>query len=344
MWKVPRSTPRPPHGPLRGAGRGARIAPFAALYVAVLALYLVLYWDSLTPRKVTLLLGTAALTAVLVVAVPWDRLPQGAQVVVPLAALGLVMMMQVFALPADLDTAILMLAPLVWSALYGIEWEVILVTTLVIGGVLGLQLAGALSGTPVGLTGWTEAISLAGTAVILAYLLMHARAEARTDALTGLANRRAWDLLLASDVARVSRYGGALAVAMMDLDNFKAFNDQHGHARGDQHLAACASAWSAALRANDVLARLGGEEFAVLLLEADTDDLLAVLQRLLGATPNGQTCSIGVARWNGSEDATTLTARADGALYAAKVQGRNRLVVGDGPRETTKGRTRAALR
>ena len=123
------------------------------------------------------------------------------------------------------------------------------------------------------------------------------------------------------------RHPGPLAVALIDLDNFKRFNDAFGHPQGDRHLAESAAAWARCLRGNDHLARVGGEEFAVLLVGADRATARAVLQRLACATPNEQTCSIGVAQWDGREDAAALMARADDALYAAKAAGRDRIVI-----------------
>ena len=105
-------------------------------------------------------------------------------------------------------------------------------------------------------------------------LLARLQSTARTDALTGLPNRRVWDEDLERELARARRHGGALCLAMLDLDRFKAFNDQHGHQAGDQLLAAAATAWRPELRATDTLARYGGEEFAVLLPHSDEEGAL----------------------------------------------------------------------
>ena len=90
---------------------------------------------------------------------------------------------------------------------------------------------------------------------------------------------------------------------MLDLDNFKRYNDTHGHAGGDQLLRAATAAWSTQLRASDLLARHGGEEFTLLLPECDERDALALVERLRAATPAGQTVSAGLAQWDGTEDA-----------------------------------------
>ena len=160
-----------------------------------------------------------------------------------------------------------------------------------------------------------------------ARLLEQLRSTARTDPLTGLANRRAWDDELARELVRSRRYESRLCLAMLDLDHFKRFNDARGHQAGDGLLEEAARAWSAQLRPTDTLARYGGEEFALLLPHCDTDTAEAIVARLLGAVPGGQTASCGIAEWDGSETAEALTARADAALYMAKRGGRAQAVL-----------------
>lgn len=150
--------------------------------------------------------------------------------------------------------------------------------------------------------------------------------EARRDALTGLANRRAWDELVADEFARTRRSGAPLAVALLDLDRFKDYNDLHGHQAGDRLLKEAAAAWRGELRATDVLARWGGEEFALLLPACGAAEAAALLERVRARTPSGQTCSAGVAQWDGSEDPDGFVRRADLALYEAKRGGRDRVV------------------
>jgi diguanylate cyclase (GGDEF)-like protein len=158
-------------------------------------------------------------------------------------------------------------------------------------------------------------------------LLARLHATARTDPLTGLPNRRVWDEDLERELERARRHGGDLCLAMLDLDRFKAYNDEHGHQAGDELLAATATAWRPALRATDTIARYGGEEFAVLLPHSDEEGAMIVIERLLESVPFGQTASAGVAVWDGVESATGLLARADAALYAAKGAGRARASV-----------------
>jgi diguanylate cyclase (GGDEF)-like protein len=146
---------------------------------------------------------------------------------------------------------------------------------------------------------------------------------ARTDSLTGVANRRAWDEEFPRELARAARSGRPLCLALLDLDHFKDYNDRHGHQAGDRLLKAAAAAWQGKLRKTDLLARHGGEEFSVLLPDCELDNAMEIAERLRTAHPNG-TCSIGVAHWDRRESPAELVARADRALYAAKEGGRNR--------------------
>lgn len=149
---------------------------------------------------------------------------------------------------------------------------------------------------------------------------------AATDPLTGLANRRRLDDWLGDEMRRARRGKRDLSLGIVDLDHFKDYNDSHGHAAGDALLAACAQAWQAELRDSDLLARYGGEEFVVGLPGCGLEDAVERLEQLRLAMPGGETCSIGVAYWDGIERPAELIERADSALYAAKSSGRNRVL------------------
>ena len=151
-----------------------------------------------------------------------------------------------------------------------------------------------------------------------AQLLAQVEALARTDALTGVANRRVWDEELPRELGRSLRTGDPLCVAIMDLDHFKRYNDTHGHQGGDRLLKETAAAWRNTVRSTDLLARYGGEEFALLAPSCPLEDVGFLADRLRSAVPGGATVSIGVAAWDGQESADELVARADSALYAAK--------------------------
>jgi diguanylate cyclase (GGDEF)-like protein/PAS domain S-box-containing protein len=157
-------------------------------------------------------------------------------------------------------------------------------------------------------------------------LLARVEAMARTDALTGLPNRRAWDEEVRRELARAGRQGHPLAVVMLDLDHFKAFNDAYGHQAGDGVLAELGRAWRTVVRVSDLVARYGGEEFAALLPACPPDEANAAVERLRAVIPADQTCSAGIAYWDGHETPEALTGRADLALYQAKRTGRDRVV------------------
>jgi diguanylate cyclase (GGDEF)-like protein len=152
---------------------------------------------------------------------------------------------------------------------------------------------------------------------------------AQHDPLTGAANRRAWDRALPVEMDRARRGRTPLAVALLDLDHFKRFNDTYGHQAGDQLLRGATEAWRSLLRSTDLLARYGGEEFAVLLPSSTLGEAVEVLDRLRVATPLAQTFSAGVALWHGDETSDQLIARADTALYQAKQAGRNQVLAAD---------------
>jgi len=160
-------------------------------------------------------------------------------------------------------------------------------------------------------------------------LLARVEAIARTDELTGLANRRAMDEEIRRELTRARRMGYQVTLAMLDLDHFKAYNDRHGHPAGDELLREAANAWRIAVRETDFIARWGGEGFVVLLPSCPSANAADIIGRLRDAVPAPQTVSAGVATWDGLESAESLLARTDRALYEAKRAGRDRLVVTD---------------
>lgn len=166
----------------------------------------------------------------------------------------------------------------------------------------------------------------------------HAHAETRdqlaalatTDPLTGLANQRAFQERLAGECERARRHGRNLGLALIDLDGFKFVNDAHGHQAGDDVLVTVARRAASTVRAGELLARLGGDELALLLPEADAQDTYAAAERirqLIGNEPVGPsgsvTVSVGVSDLGVGGDAEGLMRTADDALYWAKAQGRN---------------------
>jgi diguanylate cyclase (GGDEF)-like protein len=168
----------------------------------------------------------------------------------------------------------------------------------------------------------------AGVAMERADLVDRVTKLARTDPLTGLANRRTWDEALALEQDRARRSAIPMCVALLDLDHFKSYNDSKGHQAGDLLLKEVSAAWRTQLRDIDTIARWGGEEFALMLPACSLDQAETVLKRLQSATPKVITFSAGVARWDERESALHLMQRADAALYSAKQTGRNRVTVG----------------
>ncbi len=180
--------------------------------------------------------------------------------------------------------------------------------------------------------------------VLLQRSLLHAQlqAAARTDAKTGLLNAAAWQREADTEIVRARRTGGSLALVLIDIDHFKRVNDTHGHLVGDQVLASVASALRSQLRDYDVVGRFGGEEFVILLPNADVTEARRVAERL--RTWVGRmvvpvddvmikvTVSAGVAvlRVHGDE-LLDLLAAADLALYRAKELGRDRICLPAGP-------------
>jgi diguanylate cyclase (GGDEF)-like protein len=160
-------------------------------------------------------------------------------------------------------------------------------------------------------------------------LISRLHLRSMTDVLTQLPNRRAFGQELAREMVRAQRSGRPLTLALIDLDRFKDYNDLLGHPRGDALLEQAAIAWKNALRPTDLLARVGGEEFAVLMADSSAQNAGTSLERLRRATPENQTFSAGLAQLAANEPATNLIDRADKALYRAKQAGRNCSVIAD---------------
>lgn len=172
----------------------------------------------------------------------------------------------------------------------------------------------------------TLARTLSNTLARRAQLVGQLAELARVDAVTGVFNRRVWDEELARGLERARRTGRRCSVGLVDLDHFKRYNDAHGHQRGDALLRAAAQAFATRLRGDDLIARFGGDEFAVLLHGCELDQAIQLFERLQNMLPAGQTFSAGIADSEGREGAAQVLARADEALYRAKELGRNRSV------------------
>jgi diguanylate cyclase (GGDEF)-like protein len=318
----------------------SRLWPFAsaALFGALLALVPGAHTNAL---ELGIGVGLTLSVLAAAVAAPWRSLPAWSPVVPAFAYLLAVALLRDATGGAATGFGPLMLLPVFWLALYGTRGQLLAMLV----GVMTVFYAPLLliGGAAYPVVGWRAGALFVVVAAIIGLsthelirrlrALLAERAElltsferlARTDALTGLPNRRAWEDALGTAFAAALRSDRAVSIAVIDLDHFKALNDRHGHPYGDRVLAACAAAWNAELRPGDLLARLGGEEFG-LLLDCRLDAACAVIARLRAATPYHQTCSAGVTEWDHAEATEDLLARADRLLYQAKEQGRDRAV------------------
>jgi len=180
--------------------------------------------------------------------------------------------------------------------------------------------------------------SFAAMAIDNAQLHTRTRLMAITDALTGLYNHRYFQQMFGRELSRAKRYHKPLSLIMMDVDDFKKFNDTYGHPHGDKVLGAMGDILAEALRSTDFAFRYGGEEFIVLLPETDFPSALQVAERLRelvehksagelqGIAPHGVTASVGVASFpRDGETRDELLKSVDGLLYRAKECGKNRV-------------------
>ncbi len=184
---------------------------------------------------------------------------------------------------------------------------------------------------------WFFGVALAGLLVFSlivwnfwqqrARLLQQLEKLARTDSLTGLTNRRAWNEEFPQRLERAKRNLQPLSVAMIDLDHFKRFNDTFGHLKGDALLREMGVVLRSSFRMNDFIARYGGEEFVVAFENCDLEQAKDLLERLRAVTPFAQTFSAGITLTNGAEVPEAVLDRADKAMYFAKQNGRNRVHV-----------------
>jgi diguanylate cyclase (GGDEF)-like protein len=235
---------------------------------------------------------------------------------------------------------ILVMVPVVWTALYGALWMLrATIAAVALGWAFPLLAIGAPSYPAMG---WRSGVLLVALAAIVGVTVQRLVSETReqaeqarrharerdvllsdvsrlalTDPLTGVANRRSWEHRLQLELRSAGESTRPVSLVMLDLDQFKALNDRSGHDAGDRCLKESAAAWSALLRPDDMLARIGGDEFAIVLPACPLEEALAVVDRIRAATV-GTTCSTGVAQWDGHEGPGQLQRRADLELYAAK--------------------------
>jgi diguanylate cyclase (GGDEF)-like protein len=186
---------------------------------------------------------------------------------------------------------------------------------------------------------WNAAMRAAVFCIVLLLLaevrrlVARLREQSRRDELTGLDNRRAFLDLASREIERSRRYRHELSLAYLDIDSFKLVNDRQGHAAGDRVLIALGSLARAAARSVDLVARIGGDEFVVLMPETDAAAALPLAERLCeacsraaGAGEARITCSVGLVTFTRApRDVEELLTRADALMYEAKVAGGNRV-------------------
>lgn len=158
----------------------------------------------------------------------------------------------------------------------------------------------------------------------------------RIDQLTGVLNRRGMDEAFSTEIARFHRSGELLTVALLDIDNFKSLNDQHGHAAGDSALKHLTAVVKRTVRPTDIVTRMGGEEFVVILPNTNLEEAVTIMSRLQRSLTkeyflgNNQklliTFSAGVALFEPEDDVSSILLRADQAMYLAKKSGKNRVM------------------
>ncbi len=289
-----------------------------------------------TPGEGRMLIQAATLTALTVSAMallPWGDLPAAFQAGPALSFLMVTFLIRQATGGPESIYAQLVLVPILWLAVFGSAIELG-------AGIVALSvvLLGPIIATPGAESQWPQALLLIGTSTLVGagvqrlftQLRTHSSALVvltRTDPLTGVGNRRAWDEELEPALQRAEGERSPICIALVDVDHFKEFNDGRGHQAGDRLLKEITAGWRSQLRDGDTLARLGGDEFAIILPKCPLDAAQRIVGRLCAEVPAGQTCSTGLAMWDWIESTGEFIARADAALYEAKEGGRNRIVV-----------------
>jgi len=211
-------------------------------------------------------------------------------------------------------------------------------------GVLMLESAKPNNFTDENVTPLESVADICAGAIQNAHYFEQAQQLAYIDGLTGIYNRRYFEIEISSEIERASRYKGRLAIIMIDIDNFKRLNDEFGHLLGDEVLRQVSNAFGQQLRKIDVVCRYGGEEFAILVPQTSGGNAMEVAEKLrrmveayrFPGVPVKVTISAGVAEFPAhGRTRDELVAAADAALYVSKEAGRNRVSAASAARKTT---------
>jgi diguanylate cyclase (GGDEF)-like protein len=275
-----------------------------------------------------LLLGLSGVSEVLLLR---RQMPRPLHLVPPLAYIGVVAAVRAAAADSYPAFAALLLVPLLWLALRATRTQLGFGLVVASGALM-------LSG-PLQPEGWIEggapALLVCPVACFTVQRLVgkirHQAAMlddlAQRDQLTGALTERAWTDLFDREIVRGERTRDPLSVALVNIDGLSNFNAAYGPESGDELLKRSTAAWRRELRAGDVLGRLDGDTFGIVLPSCTDDGARMVAQRLRTATSDLETCSIGVAEWRPGESRDHVMYRVRSALKSAKEQGRDRVEV-----------------
>jgi len=310
---------RSPVAPVRLARREeARVLAHACVITACVTAFTVAFpFSPTSPRTLGVVLTAVALTLWGSLRLAGDRVRAWQLHAVLAIATGLVTL--VLAASTTPFGALVTAVSYLWIAIFSGVYHRTWVLLRYLGGIaVGLGVGFWQAGTPSGPQAWAFLVAtFAGVALTLNGRVSALRREAMTDPLTGVFTRRAFQRAAELDMARASRTGRPLTLAVLDLDDFKLVNDSHGHAHGDEVLVGLTADWQATLPRDVLLGRRGGDEFALLF----PGRTLVEAQHEVGALSD-DLCrwSAGLAEWDGGRDLTDLFAAADADLYASKAR------------------------
>ncbi|MDQ3751332.1 MAG: GGDEF domain-containing protein [Actinomycetota bacterium] len=321
--------------PLSRPGLLGRAGPFG---LAICLAFGLVPMEPLGEQIGTLLI--AALVLIMIVAatltVDWDNHPPYLQAIPPLAFFAVIPFLRHAEGGAGSGYGLLTLLPILWLALYGTRFQLTLAFVIMI---LIFAVPIIVLGEPrYPATEWRRVLIWASLGPLVGFTVQRLVTEirrlvsrlnevARLDSLTGVPNRRAWDEELTRELSRAQRSGKPVSVAVLDIDNFRAFNDANGHRSGDQFLKDVAAACDEQVKDVDLVARYGDDEFALLLTDCSLDEAHSVVERVRRTALENQTCSVGLACWDGSETGEGLVKRANNVLDVASKAEADRAVL-----------------